>query len=62
MLAEQLVSKERIEVILDVINRPDVTGLKNARDLLGDTFSFDEIRAVMLGQKRADTAITPGLQ
>ena len=59
MLAEQLVSKERIEVISDVINRPDVTGLKNARDLLGDTFSFDEIRAVMLGQKRADTAIPP---
>ena len=59
VLAEQLVSQDRMAMIMEIINRPDVTGLKNARDLLGDAFSYDEIRAVMLSQKRGDNAVTP---
>ena len=57
--AEDLVSPEKMEIIKNVINRPDVSGLKNARDLLGESFSYEEIRAVMLSQKKDDIAVTP---
>jgi ATP-dependent DNA helicase RecQ len=57
--ADALISPEKIAVILDVITRPEVSGLKNARELLGDAFSYDEIRAVMLSQKKGDIAATP---
>ena len=57
--ADALISPEKIAAILDVITRPEVSGLKNARELLGDAFSYDEIRAVMLSQKKGDIAATP---
>jgi len=57
--AEHLVNPEKMGKILEVVSRPEVNGLRGAKDLLGDDFSFDEIRAVLLQQKRSDSAATP---
>jgi hypothetical protein len=57
--AEELVAFEKLEKIRAVIKNPEIGGLKNAKDLLGDDFSFDEIRAVLLQEKRGDNVATP---
>lgn len=57
--AEELMSREKIEVIEEIISRPDFAGLRFAKDLLGDDFSFDEIRAVSLSIRWSAENVTP---
>ena len=54
--AENLVNTEKIEKILEVVRNPEVSGLRNAKDLLGDDFSYDEIRAVLIQEKRVTSS------
>jgi hypothetical protein len=54
--AENLVNAEKIKKILDVVRNPEVIGLRNAKDQLGDDYSFDEIRAVILQEKGVTTS------
>lgn len=56
ILAENLVDAEKMEKILAVVRNPEVIGLRNAKDQLGDDYSFDEIRAVILQEKRVTTS------
>jgi PIF1-like helicase/Helix-turn-helix domain/Helicase len=57
--AEELMSGEKFDAIAEVIRRPDFSGLRFAKDQLGEDFSFDEIRAVSLSMKWSGGIVTP---
>jgi hypothetical protein len=56
--AEELMSREKFDAIAQVVRNPGFTGLRFAKDLLGEDFSFDEIRAVSLSIRWSDGVIT----